>query len=49
MNLVIDIGNTQIKIAVFEDQNLVFKSAFNINTFKSEILALAESYKTEGD
>lgn len=45
MNLVIDIGNTQIKIAVFEDQNLIFKNAFNIDDIQSNLESLSTRYK----
>ena len=47
MNLVIDIGNTQIKTAVFEDNILIFKDQFQSEQVVSKILSTAEQYNID--
>ena len=44
MNLVIDIGNTQIKVAVFQQTMLIFKDQFHSDQFISRILSITEQY-----
>lgn len=44
MNLVIDIGNTQVKVAVFEQTILLFKDQFLQNQLFSGLLDLTEQY-----
>ena len=44
MNLVIDIGNTQIKTAVFEENILIFKDQFESEQAVYRILSIAEQY-----
>ncbi|WKK66194.1 type III pantothenate kinase [Lutimonas zeaxanthinifaciens] len=44
MNLVIDIGNTQIKVAVFEDTILLYKDQFPAEQIVSKIISLTEQY-----
>ncbi len=44
MNLVIDIGNTQIKTAVFEENILLFKDQFQSDQIVSKVLSTIEQY-----
>ena len=44
MNLVIDIGNTQIKTAVFEENILIFKDQFESEQLFTGVLSIAEQY-----
>ena len=44
MNLVIDIGNTQIKIAVFQQTILIFKDQFHLDEIISRVLSITEQY-----
>jgi len=44
MNLVIDIGNTQIKVAVFQQTILIFKDQFHSDEIISRVLSVAEQY-----
>ena len=44
MNLVIDIGNTQVKVAVFDQTILLFKDQFQQNELLSGILDITEQY-----
>jgi len=44
MNLVIDIGNTQIKIAVFQQTILIFKDQFHSDEIISRVLSITEQY-----
>lgn len=45
MNLVIDIGNTQVKVAVFEKTILLFKDQFQQNELISGLLKITEQYQ----
>ncbi|MGI9532188.1 type III pantothenate kinase [Lutimonas sp.] len=45
MNLVIDIGNTLIKVAVFEKEFLLFKDQFQQDTVLSGIRSITEQYE----
>ncbi|MFD1062154.1 type III pantothenate kinase [Winogradskyella litorisediminis] len=36
MNLIIDVGNTRVKFAVFSENNLIWKHNFSLNDFKKE-------------
>ncbi|MEL4457019.1 type III pantothenate kinase [Lutimonas vermicola] len=47
MNLVIDIGNSQIKVAVFDETILIFKDNFKTETFLSGILDVTDQYNVE--
>ena len=47
MNLVIDIGNSQIKVAVFDETILIFKDNFKTETFLSGILDVTDQYNIE--
>ncbi len=47
MNLVIDIGNTQIKVAVFDETILIFKDNFKTENFLSGIVDLVDQYTIE--
>ncbi len=44
MNLVIDIGNTQVKVAVFDQTILLFKDQFQQSELLSGILDITEQY-----
>ncbi len=44
MNLIIDIGNTQIKCAVFQNNTLVLKRNFEFSTFISEIKKILDEF-----
>jgi type III pantothenate kinase len=44
MNLVIDIGNTQIKVAVFQQTILIFKDQFYLDEVISRVLSITEQY-----
>ena len=44
MNLVIDIGNTQIKTAVFEENILLYKDQFESDMMVSRIVSILEQY-----
>ena len=44
MLLTIDVGNTKVKAAVFENNTLLYKSVFNINHFKKEIEKTLNDY-----
>jgi type III pantothenate kinase len=44
MNLVIDIGNTQIKVAVFQQTILIFKDQFLSDEVISRVLSITEQY-----
>lgn len=45
MNLVIDIGNTLVKVAVFDKTILLFKDQFKQNELLSGILSITEQYQ----
>ena len=45
MNLVIDIGNTQVKTAVFDKNILIFKDQFQSDQIVSRVLSTLEQYK----
>lgn len=45
MNLIIDIGNTRIKVAVFEQDKLIFVSSFGVDSIQKEINLLIKKYK----
>ncbi len=44
MNLVIDIGNTQIKVAIFDHSSMVYKSNFNAAEIWPRLEHLAKEY-----
>jgi len=44
MNLVIDIGNTQIKVAVFQETILIFKDQFSSDQLISRVLSISEQH-----
>jgi type III pantothenate kinase len=48
MNLIIDIGNTLVKAAVFEADNIVFKSTFNKDSLEEGLIQLCETYTISG-
>ncbi len=44
MNLVVDIGNTYVKFAVFDKNVMVFDDRFNINSFTTRVKELFKVY-----
>ena len=44
MNLVIDIGNIQIKVAVYQETILIFKDQFSSDQLISRVLSISEQY-----
>ena len=44
MNLAIDLGNTALKWAVFEDKNLIFRGKFDYSNLKEDLNSL-EKYQ----
>jgi len=44
MLLTIDVGNTKVKAAVFENNTLLYKAIFNLNHFKKEIEKTLNDY-----
>jgi len=44
MLLAIDVGNTKVKAAVFENNTLLHKAVFNLNAFKPEIEEILKAY-----
>ena len=44
MNLIVDVGNTRIKLAVFDGKNLVLKETTQQETFKEALEALKNKY-----
>tara|TARA_R110001583_G_scaffold145096_1_gene297079 strand:+ start:16596 stop:17321 length:726 start_codon:yes stop_codon:yes gene_type:complete len=45
MNLIIDVGNTRIKIAVFENSKLIHNESITKENFKSSVIDLIKKYK----
>lgn len=44
MNLIIDVGNTRIKIGVFEKSKLIFKKIINLEDFTDTVLYVKSNY-----
>jgi len=44
MNLIVDVGNTRIKIGVFEDSLLVYKEVVRLGSFPDVIMEVKKSY-----
>ena len=44
MNLIIDCGNTRIKLAVFNDSKLIYNEAFTINNYKEGLNNCIKNY-----
>ena len=44
MNLIIDVGNTLVKFAVFKDKKLAYKVGFKLSEFKEQYALLREKY-----
>ena len=44
MNLIIDLGNTRVKLAVFENNTLLFKEVFQKNTLMVEVEKIFSKY-----
>jgi type III pantothenate kinase len=47
MNLVVDVGNTKVKLAVFEDSNIVYKKSIEINSLKNEFDELTAKFNID--
>ena len=45
MNLVIDVGNTFVKLAVFNNEKLIFNQRIKMVSIKKSILQLKKDYK----
>ena len=45
MNLIIDVGNTNVKLAVFQGDEIVFKSRCKLKSFEKEIADLLKEFK----
>jgi type III pantothenate kinase len=45
MNLIIDVGNTNVKLAVFQSNEIVFKSRCELKSFEKEITELLKEFK----
>ena len=45
MNLIIDVGNTFVKFAVFNNNELIHKESFELTKFKKRYKALREDFK----
>lgn len=45
MNLIVDVGNTKVKLAVYQKDNLLFKTICDVGNIVSEITALTAKYK----
>lgn len=44
MNLIVDVGNTYVKFAVFDDENLIYKLSFKLNGFKMQYEILKKDF-----
>jgi len=44
MNLIVDVGNTYVKFAVFNDADLIYKSSFKLNAFKKQYKSLKKDF-----
>ena len=45
MNLIIDVGNTNVKLAVFQDDKIVFKARCKLKSLEKEIASLLKNFK----
>jgi type III pantothenate kinase len=48
MNLIIDVGNTFVKFAVFESDEIIYKTSFKLQFFLDELKHTLDSYKQIG-
>lgn len=44
MNLIVDVGNTFVKFAVFEHNKLIFKESFELSEFKKRFVTLKKAF-----
>ncbi|WP_299113478.1 type III pantothenate kinase [uncultured Winogradskyella sp.] len=44
MNLIVDVGNTLVKFAIFEKDNLIWKESFKLSQFKKEYKLLKKQF-----
>ncbi|WP_339752831.1 type III pantothenate kinase [uncultured Winogradskyella sp.] len=44
MNLIVDVGNTYVKFAVYKDKNLIHKVSFELSQFKKEYKILKKDF-----
>lgn len=44
MNLIVDVGNTFAKFAVFKDDKLIFKASFTLSEFESQFITLSKAF-----
>ena len=45
MNLIIDVGNTNVKLAVFQGDEIIYKSRTKLKTLESDIANLVKKFK----
>jgi len=45
MNLVIDVGNTRIKIAIFKNSKIIHNESINYKNFANEVIELIEKFE----
>ena len=44
MNLIVDVGNTYVKFAIYSKKNLIYKTSFELSEFKKQYKALKKEY-----
>jgi type III pantothenate kinase len=44
MNLIIDVGNTNVKFAIYENADLVYKTSFELSEFKQHYVGLKKEF-----
>jgi len=44
MNLVVDVGNTYVKFAIFNFADLIYKTSFELNAFEKQYVLLKKEY-----
>ncbi|WP_053976132.1 type III pantothenate kinase [Mangrovimonas xylaniphaga] len=46
MNLIVDVGNTFVKFAIFQQEEIIFKCSFDLAHFETEFEGLFENYES---
>lgn len=44
MNLIVDVGNTLVKFAIFNNGNLIYKTSFDLSEFQNQFKTLKKDY-----
>jgi type III pantothenate kinase len=44
MNLIVDVGNTLVKFAVYKNANLKYKTSFELSEFKTQYQLIKTKY-----